>query len=401
MAAFSTLTLTRRNVVSKALDWEFQLVPVKTVERRLIFAQEVRMARNYRYISADSHYESPPEHWTHRVAKRYRDRAPRRIKLANGKDALAMEGKALIYGGTSLFGGCAPEVFDPTQLDYDNTPGCGSAEQRLREQDQDGIDAEVLFALDVRNSAIRDKAARIGVEEDIAEMQRCKRMGLKAVWLSTFPSGQSFPSAEDDRFWAAALDLEMPLIVHTSFPTKVGSRETRLFKYPTEPQGEQRPPTDFVQRFARQGPHHTGSVEASQLVVSGVFDRFPRLQIYWAENNVGWLPYFYEQIDHEYSINRFWAERHLGLPKLQRRPSEYLKEHAYWGFFEDHVGVKLRHEVGVDRMMWSTDFPHVVTRWPKSIEMFHSQTADMPEDERWQMAAGNAIKFFRLDHQPQ
>ena len=189
--------------------------------------------------------------------------------------------------------------------------------------------------------------------------------------------------------------------MHTSFPTKVGSRETRLFKYPREPEGEKRPPTDFVQRFARQGPHHSGSVEASQLVIAGVFDRFSGLQIYWAENNIGWLPYFYEQMDHEYSINRFWAERHLGLPKLKRRPSEYLKEHAHWGFFEDHVGVKLRHEVGVDRMMWSTDFPHVVTRWPKSVAMFHSQTAGVPDDERWQMAAGNAIKFFRLDHQPQ
>jgi hypothetical protein len=144
------------------------------------------------------------------VAQQYRDRAPRRIKLANGKDALALEGKPLIYGGTSLFGGRAPEVFDPTILDYDNTPGCGPAEQRLREQDLDGIDAEVLFALDVRNSAIRDKAARIGVvqgfndffaeeycavdrdrligmavmpnsgvAEDIAEMERCKRMGFK------------------------------------------------------------------------------------------------------------------------------------------------------------------------------------------------------------------------------
>ncbi|MGN6719648.1 MAG: amidohydrolase family protein [Candidatus Binatia bacterium] len=83
---------------------------------------------------------------------------------------------------------------------------------------------------------------------------------------------------------------------------------------------------------------------------------------------------------------------------MKRQPSEYLKEHAHWGFFEDHVGVKLRHEVGVDRMMWSTDFPHVVTRWPKSIEMFHSQTATVPGDERWQMAAGNAIRFFHLDH---
>jgi len=390
------------------------------------------MARHYRYISADGHFESPPEQWIHRVPKQYRERAPRRIKLANGRDALLIEGRPLVYGGTSLYGGRAPEDFDPTVLDFDSTPGCGSAEQRLREQDIDGIDAEVLFALDVRNSAIRDKAAFIGIiqgfndylaeeycavdrdrligvavlpnigaDEDIAEMERCKRMGLKAVWLSTFPSGHGFPSAEDDRFWAAALDFDMPVIVHTSFPTKVGSRETRLFKYPREPQGENRPPTDFVQRFARQGPHHSGSVEASQLVISGVFDRFPRLQIYWAENNVGWLPYFYEQIDHEYSINRFWAERYLGLPRLKRRPSEYLKEHAYWGFFEDHVGVKLRHEIGVDRMMWSTDFPHVVTRWPHSLEMMDSQMKDVPEEERHKMAAGNAVKFFRLNHKPE
>jgi len=50
-------------------------------------------------------------------------------------------------------------------------------------------------------------------------------------------------------------------------------------------------------------------------------------------------------------------------------------------------------------MMWSTDFPHVVTRWPRSLEMLHSQMAGIPEDERWQMAAGNAIKFFRLNRE--
>jgi uncharacterized protein len=387
------------------------------------------MARAYRFVSADSHYESPPEHWTHRVAKQYRDRAPRRIKLANGKDALALEGKPLIYGGTSLFGGRAPEIFDPTILDYDNTPGCGPAEQRLREQDLDGIDAEVLFALDVRNSAIRDKAARIGVvqgfndffaeeycavdrdrligmavmpnsgvAEDIAEMERCKRMGLKGAWLSTFPSGKSFPTVEDDRFWAAALDLEMPLVIHTGFPTKVGSRETPLFNYPKEPQGEQRPPTDFVQRFARQAPHHSGSVEVSQIIIAGVFDRFPKLQIYWAENNVGWLPYFGEQIDKEYETNHFWAERQMGLPRLKRKPSDYLKENAHWGFFEDRIGMKLRHEIGVDRILWSTDFPHVVTRWPNSLKVLEAQMTGVPDDEKRKMAAENAIKFFHLDH---
>ena len=387
------------------------------------------MARNYRYISADSHYESPPEHWTHRVAKQFRARAPRRIKLANGNDALALEGKPLIYGGTSLFGGRAPEVFDPTILDYENTPGCGSAEQRLREQDQDGIDAEVLFALDVRNSAIRDKAAligvvqgfndffaeeycavdrdrligmavlpNVGVSEDIAELERCKRLGFKGAWLTTFPSGKSFPSPEEDRFWAAALDFDMPLVIHTGFPAKVGSRETPLFNYPKEPQGEQRPPTDFVQRFARQAPHHSGSVELSQLIVAGVFDRFPKLQIYWAENNVGWLPYFGEQIDKEYETNHFWAERQMGLPRLKRKPSEYLKENAHWGFFEDRIGMKLRHEIGVERILWSTDFPHIVTRWPNSLKTLEAQMTGVPDGEKRKMVADNAIQFFHLDH---
>jgi len=387
------------------------------------------MAKTYRYISADSHFESPPEQWTHRVAKKYRDRAPRRIKLANGRDALILEGKQLIYGGTSLYGGRAPADFDPTILDYETHRVGGSAEQRLREQDQDGIDAEVLFALDVRNAAIRDQAAliavvqgfndyfaeeycavdrdrligmavlpNVGVDHDIAEMERCKRAGLKGAWLSMFPSGISFPTHDDDRFWAAALDLEMPIVIHTSFPTKVGSRETPLFKYPQEPQGEKRPPTDFVQRLARQGPHHSGSVEASQLVVAGVFDRFPKLRIYWAENNIGWLPYYFEQIDHEYTVNRHWAERDLGLPPLKKLPSEYLKENAYWGFFEDHIGVKLRHEVGVDRIMWSTDFPHIVTRWPSSLKYLESQMTGVPLEEKQMMVATNAAHFFNLDH---
>jgi len=388
------------------------------------------MPRNYRYISADSHFESPPEQWTHRVPKQYRDRAPRRIKLANGGDGLQLEGSRLIYGGTSLYGGQRPEDFDPRLMDFDKTPGCGSAQQRLREQDEDGIDAEVLFALGVRNPAIRDKNAlvaivhgfneylaeeycavdadrligvavlpNIGAAEDIAELENCKRLGLKAAWLSTYPSGKSYPSAEDDRFWAAALDLNMPLIVHTSFPSHVGSRETPLFRYPVEPEGELRPPTDFVQRLARQGPYHSGSVEAIQLVIAGVFERFPKLQIYWAENNVGWLPYFYEQIDHEYSINRFWAERYLGLPRLKHLPSEYLRQHAYWGFFEDHVGVRLRHEIGVDRMMWSTDFPHIVSRWPHSLKTLQSQMASVPPEEQRQMVAGNAMRFFQLSDQ--
>ncbi len=385
------------------------------------------MARSYRYVSADSHFESPPDMWTHRVPAKYRDRAPRRIKLSNGMDAIVEEGRPIEYSGTNQFAGKSPEEFSPVGLDFDNARGAGSPEERLKEQDADGIDAEVLYATEARNTAIRDRDAflaivrafndyfieefcglaperligaavlpNIGVDEDIAELKRCADTGFKTARLHTYPSGQNHPTPEDDRFWAAALDLDMPLTIHTSFPQRTREREVYLFSYPREPKGEERPP-DFLQRIARHGIYHCGAVEAAQLILDGVFDRFPTLRIYWAENNIGWLPYFYQQMDQAYKVSASWAERLLGLKRLSRLPSEYLREHALWGFFDDPIGVELRHHVGVDKIMWSTDFPHIVTHWPRSLEVMEQQFAGVPDDEKELMLASNAVRFFHLD----
>ncbi len=75
-----------------------------------------------------------------------------------------------------------------------------------------------------------------------------------------------------------------------------------------------------------------------------------------------------------------------------------MKTNAHWGFFEDRIGMKLRHEIGVERIMWSTDFPHIVTRWPNSLKTLHEQMSVVPAEEQRKMLAQNAIEFFRLDH---
>ncbi|MEX0806669.1 MAG: amidohydrolase family protein [Candidatus Binatia bacterium] len=385
------------------------------------------MARKYRYFSADSHFESLPESWTHRVPEKYRDRAPRRIKLADGRDAILEEGQPLEYRGTSLFAGKSIEEFNPVHLNFASSVGAGPPQQRLKEQDADGIDGELLFASEARNPKIKDRDAflaivkafndyfieeycaldpqrligvavmpDIGVKENIAEIKRCKDKGFKAVRLHTYPSGKSTPTPEDDKFWAVALDLDMPITIHTSFPRRTDERDVYLMQYPREPEGEERP-FDFLQRVARHGIYHCGAVEAAQLIFTGVFDRFPRLQIFWAENNIGWIPYFYQQMDQTYKVNYSWAERLLGLKRLSRLPSEYLRDHAHWGFFDDPIGVQLRHLVGVERIMWSTDFPHIVTRWPRSLDLVEEQFTGVPAHERQAMLAGNAVKFFHLD----
>ena len=76
--------------------------------------------------------------------------------------------------------------------------------------------------------------------------------------------------------------------------------------------------------------------------------------------------FFYEQADDRYERHWYWAEQLLGVKPLQRKPSEYLREHCFWGFQKDRAGVELRHFVGADRLLWASDFPHQESWWPNS-----------------------------------
>ena len=385
------------------------------------------MARNYRLISADSHVEVAPDRWSQGIPQKYQGLAPKRITLPNGGDGFLVEG-GIYQGGSNLYAGKSPEEYSPIGIKWDESAGTGDGQQRLRELDADGVDAEVLYPGNggVRGMCrgIKDDGAFLamvrtynrwlaeeycavdperligvgciperGLESALEELEFCASVGLKIVDLTAFPSGRGYPSPEDDKFWAAALEMKMPLTVHVSFGRGGGP----AFKYPIEPPASERPP-DYVSRLARYGIR--GALNAVQMVMSGMFDRFPALRIYWAESQVGWLPVYLEQMDHNYSRHRHWAERIYGLKPLKRPPSEYIKEHMYWGFFNDPIGIKNRHEIGVDRIMWGGDFPHVESDWPNSREMLKRAFADVPEEEQYKMSVGNALEFLHLE-QPQ
>ncbi len=384
------------------------------------------MAQSYHLVSGDSHLQVPADAWTHRVPQQYRDLVPRRVKRPDGGEAIVAADGSSYWGATGSYAGHTPETFDPmVAFDFDAAVGAGSPEQRLREQDRDGVDAELLFpgSSAVHGMRVPEREAYLAMlrayndylaEEycvyapdrlfgvgmlpsgdldlKIAELERQKRNGLRAVTLHEYPAGQPYPTPEDDRVWAAALDLEMPLCIHTTMSRGRGP----LFKYPKEPEGE-RPPDDFIDRVYRHAnASRCGALTACQMVFAGVFDRFPRLRIYWAENQIGWIPFYFEQMDLEYEKNRVWAERHFGIARLERRPSDYIKEHALWGFFDDPIGVKLRHEIGVDHVIWGSDFPHVVTRWPDSRAVLDQQMAGVPADERHKMEADNLLAFLGI-----
>src|SRR5579884_2533253 len=103
------------------------------------------MARAYNVISGDGHLVISPEQWRHRVDAKYRDRAPRAFELPDGSTAILLENTPLIKR-TAHEPHVPPEQWRLDEYtNLDKTPGGGTAEQRVREMDQDGVDAEILF----------------------------------------------------------------------------------------------------------------------------------------------------------------------------------------------------------------------------------------------------------------
>jgi len=384
------------------------------------------MARSYPVISADAHLQIASERWTGRVPAKYQYLAPRTVRLEDGTDATVVaDGRPRICSGG--FTGLPYENRTLRLGRFDTTPGLGSAEQRLREQDLDGVAGEVLFNFPTPDTyrGIKEKDVGAfkavihawneflaeeycpeapdrliamglmpdsGIEDALAELQYCARMGLKGVCLTRYPSGEEFPTPADDGFWAAALDLDMPLTAHMGFAGSVHGLPP--FPLPSEPPRGFPPDSNPYLKFAMYAVRGAGN--AVQMIFDGLFDRLPSLRFYFAETMAGWLPHFLETLDDQYDRHIHWSSSLLGIRKLDRRPSEYVREHFSWGFMYNPIGVRLRHEIGVTQMMWGSDFPHAESNWPESQKAIDEMFAGVPEDECARMLGGNAIEYFHL-----
>ena len=383
------------------------------------------MARQYQVISGDGHIDLNPDVWRNRVPVKWRDRAPKRVKMPNGSDAVVVDGGKPNTIGVTRSVRVAHKDLAKQVPTFENSAGTGSPEQRLREQDQDGIEAEILFSqisfvlrqakddglylelVRAYNEFLAEEYMAVapdrlicmgtipitGVEDAVRELEHCANLGLRGVKLDRFPSGRGYPTAEDDKFWAAAVDLKMPLTNHND--GKMGSgRGEPAFKYDKEP-GEdvhQREPMNYFFRFTNDAM--TASI---QMAFAGVWDRFPALEMYWAETMIGWFEYGLWQVDDHYRRYMPMIHENWGLRYLERKPSEYLKERTYWGFLHDPVGIRRRDCIGYDKLMWGTDFAHAASEWPNSIKLMERDFADVPENEKRAMLVDNCVKYFHLN----
>ena len=75
-------------------------------------------------------------------------------------------------------------------------------------------------------------------------------------------------------------------------------------------------------------------------------------------------------------------------------PSEYISRHFHFGYMTDTFGLRNLVDVGVERVMWSSDYPHISADWPNSWKVIQSSMSGISSEDRHAVLAGNAMRLY-------
>jgi predicted TIM-barrel fold metal-dependent hydrolase len=392
---------------------------------------------SYRIVSADTHILEPPDIWATWLPAKYQDKAPQLVADADGGSAWLFAGAVEPDPiGLTATPGMPFDKFRWTGVTYaEARPGCYDGVERLKDMDVDGVDAEVLFppqrtighflgddddefvlaGIDAYNNFLWDQFTApdrdrligmaqmpsVGIDVSVDYLRKAKARGFKGVVISNWPSGGDSISDADDPFWAAAQDEDMVVCNHINMFSRRQRQATRAAaRKAAEREAASGTPSILGRRGEKAQARAVGGLGGvfgpatttiSGLIFTGVFERFPGLHVAMIEIGIGWIPHFLEQLDDKYWRNRSWGQLPISEP-----PSYYWYRNMSATFITDRVGLKLRHEAGVDNIMWSTDYPHHGNDWPYSRRTIDDTMAGIPADEKAKIIGGNAARIFGL-----
>ena len=367
-----------------------------------------------RLISADSHVFEPGDLWVERMDKAFKDRAPRILNNIPGQPGSYFVIEGLGAGNVSQglgVGKTPEELAELMEVTYDDArPGGSDPAERLKDMEIDGIDADViyttlgfrLFWLD--DAALQRECFRVyndwlveycshapkrlaglasislyDIGDAIKDLRHYAKAGLKGamIWCSP-PADRPYSSPMYDPFWAEAQDLNMPLSLHSI--TGVGPESRFVMNDPSD-----RWVGFTVQCFEVQRSLTT-------FIFAGVLERFPGLKIVSAENEMGWLPFFLQKLDQKQEEYRYAYPTPLKL-----EPSEYFRRQVFATFIDDPVGIAARQFIGVESILWSSDYPHTASTWPNSRKVIERDLKGVSEDEKKKIIRGNAARLYGFD----
>lgn len=357
---------------------------------RVIVDSGWRPPAGTRVISADDHMTEDDGLWLERLPSQYKDRAPQWRAGDDGIKRFMVEGQLR-------------EV--PGIVSRPERPGGHDLAARIKDMDAEGIDQSMAFhgrtaqlyglqddgflfaCLDVfnewfmeycRQPAAQGRIHPIAIlptwrhpEQSRDYVQKIKALGFKALELPSEPRDIYYNSARFEPLWDAIEESGIPLSFHVGAHIiyrgagSLGANLTRNF-----------------------GPHRP---LWALLTFSGVMERHPNLKIVFTEGGASWAASAVDDADRIY--------RAYGpdlSPKLAEPPSFYWRRQCYATFMDDPTAIILADRIGVDNIMWSTDYPHPEGVLGDSRRLTQSFFEQLGAEKAKKIAGGNAARVWGL-----
>ncbi|MBV8951551.1 MAG: amidohydrolase [Actinobacteria bacterium] len=357
------------------------------------------MAIGERLISADSHVRLSHEQVKAHLAARFHAEYDR---------AVAQFQAHVMASGAGKANASAMQRYDHPAF---GRPGHGEPFARLDDMDTDGVDAEVVYcevsayrylyllregwreATRAFNDAMLDFASadpkRLvasyqvpihDIEGAVEEVQRVAACGGRSLQLPVFPAELGQPDYFHERYdalWGAIQDTGLPICCHIGLNTALDDLTRRD---PTPQNGVMVPMTGL-----------SAGEALGMWMLTGVLERFPELKVVFVEPGLGWVAWYLWIVDDMATRQKY------DFPAISELPSFYFHRNISLTFIDEPDGLQLlRHRLGVGNILWSTDYPHPVSSWPRSRELVEEQFRGIPDNERELIVSGNAARIWNL-----
>jgi predicted TIM-barrel fold metal-dependent hydrolase len=402
--------------------------------------------------SADGHLVEPMDLWVRRLPKQYRDRAPRGQVVNGGIHHWFVEGRPYMThpgfhrdDGTSLDDSVDSRLND---LDDDGIwaetiyPNLGLVVYALRDVDfamacarvYNDFLAEAYLPHGNRELGI-PIIPMLDIDATVQEMERVAAMGLKGFEVPMVPpAGKPYHLPMYDPVWETAQRHGWPVSFHLGtgvWTGDVDSREMRATeRHDNRAEVLDDPVAALVNRtsssvFGGLEPYGPSRLLAS-LVAGGVLERFPNLHVICVETGAGWLAHVMQAMDTAFKPLGIGVRKHTlivypndatmdqlaSADELEAaieaafsgpgwphplKPSEYIRRQVHATFMDDPSAVALRHFIGIDALLWATDYPHEDGTWPQSQAAAAQLFAGVDPDDRAAITGGTLAKLFAIE----
>ena len=225
------------------------------------------------------------------------------------------------------------------------------------------------------------------VDDAVAEARRAKEAGLAGILMPTTPPDVTgilpIYAPEWDKLWAVCQDLDLVVVNHG------GSGSPDYGPYPAAKLLWIAEATTFFRRTL------------TLMLASGAFERFPRLKFVITEQGAAWIPPVLAQLDGfhaQMASGRIGELKYDAADRLPMKPSEYFARNVWVGAsFPSPVEAAARPDIGVDRFMGGSDYPHDAATYPYTRESLRRSFAGTDPVELQRILAGNAAEVYGFD----